>query len=84
MPHTLEELETLSAIPLESVDRDSLVNIKEILMEESLPHLGRVFSFVKQLKNPYCYKIDDTVIKIHHANRHESLVDRACVFLDSQ
>lgn len=60
----LEELQRLKQVDIRTVDKDTLVDIGTVKIDTSLPMLERLIDFIKQVKNPYCYKIRDTAIKV--------------------
>ena len=38
------------------VDRDSLVDIRDVVIDTSLPKEERIKDFIRQIKNPYLFK----------------------------
>lgn len=64
MKFTPLELDRLKNINPESVDRDSLVDIREIEIDRSKPHLEQVLDFLTQIKNPYLYRCGNVVVKV--------------------
>ena len=61
---TAEDLESMKKVDLQSVDRNSLVDLQEISIDQSLPIEQRVKDFVAKVKNPYCFKVGDVVVKV--------------------
>ena len=55
---TAEDLESMKKVDLQSVDRNSLVDLQEISIDQSLPIEQRVKDFVAKVKNPYCFKVN--------------------------
>ena len=58
---TLEEMKN---IDVRTVDRDSLVDITTIEIPEDLSPEERAKEFIRQVKNPYCFRVGDMVVKI--------------------
>ena len=54
------ELDALQQI----VSPDDLVDLKDIQIDPSLPKEERIASFIRQVKNPYCYKCGKIVVKV--------------------
>lgn len=61
---TIEELEEMRAVDVKSVDRNSLVDLQEIKIDHNKPIEQRIREFVLQVKNPYCFKVGDVVVKV--------------------
>ena len=49
-------LEEMKSVDLRTVDREELVDIRDVHIDRSLPIEERIRSFVEQIKNPYCFK----------------------------
>lgn len=71
---TPEELEEMSKVDVRTVDKETLVDIRHVHIDTSLPVKERVVDYVRQVKNPYCYRCGDTVVKISFAGK-KSLED---------
>lgn len=67
--------EMQSVDPL-TVDRSTLVDIKDVLINPDLPKLDRMKSFVEQIKNPYCYKCGKIVVKLRFSEKDATLEER--------
>lgn len=61
---TAEDLEEMKNVDLCSVDRNSLVDLQDIKIDQNLPIEQRVKDFVAKVKNPYCFKVGDVVVKV--------------------
>ncbi|MDR1754105.1 MAG: hypothetical protein LBR74_04265 [Eubacterium sp.] len=64
-----------------AVNIDDLVDIQDVVIDTSLPKEERLQSYLKQIKNPYCYKCDDMVVRISFANTDATLEDRLQQYL---
>ena len=58
------------------MDRDSLVDINEIVIDDSLPPKERAEEFLRQIKNPYCFRVGKVVVKNVYSNDGVSLQER--------
>ena len=47
---------------------EELVDIRNVKIDRTLPSDERVRSFIEQIKNPYCFKVGDTVVKVSFAD----------------
>ena len=61
---TLAELDTLSAVDIKTVDPEQLVDIRDISIHTELPREERVLDFIRQIRNPYCFRHGKIVVKI--------------------
>lgn len=56
-------LEEMKAVDVRSVDPDTLVDIRDVKIDQSLPKEERIRSFVKQIRNPYVFKCGNVIVK---------------------
>ena len=68
-------LEEMKEIDNRTVDPESLVDIRTVAVDPALPRAEKLKSFVKQIKNPYCYKYGEIIVKISFANNGKTLED---------
>ena len=52
-----------------------LVDIRDIVIDKSLPLEERVRSYVEQIKDPYRFKVGDVVVRVSYAGKDKSLTD---------
>lgn len=52
-----------------------LVDIRDVVIDKSLTLEERVKSYVEQIKNPYCFKVGDVVVRVSYAGKDKSLTD---------
>ena len=53
---------------IEGINLDNLIDICNIKVDTSLPAEERIADYIRQIKNPYCYKCGDIVVKIKFAD----------------
>ena len=70
---TLEEMKN---IDIRTVDRETLVDINTIELDDSLSKEERVREYIRQVKNPYCYRVGDVIVKCTFSNDGVSLQQR--------
>ena len=70
---TLEEMKN---VDVRTVSRDELVDIRDVHIDPDLPKEERILQFVKQIKNPYCFKVGNVVVKSCFADTDITLDDR--------
>lgn len=45
---------------------DSLVDIRDVKIDRSLPVEERMKSYVEQIKNPYMFKVGTTIVRVSY------------------
>lgn len=70
---TLEEMKN---VDVRTVDPDTLVDIRDIKIDENLPKEERIKEYLRQVKNPYCFKVGDMVVKCSYSNDGVTIRDR--------
>ena len=53
----------------------SLVDIRDVKIDRSLPIEDRVKSYVEQVKNPYMFKVGNTVVRVSYADTNKTMND---------
>ena len=74
------DLNDLKHIDIEQYEPDQLVDLRSVSIDKSLPVPARMCSFVKQIKNPYLFKVDDITVKVEFSSG-KSLEDSLLSFL---
>lgn len=62
---------------------DSLVDIRSVKIDPTQPVETRKRSFVEQIKNPYLFKVGDTVVRVAYANTEATINDSFANLLSS-
>ncbi len=61
---TVERLEELKNTDIKTVDKDSLVDLRDIKINRKLPAEERIREFVARIENPYCFKVGEVAVKV--------------------
>lgn len=69
-------VEDMKAVDVRTVDRAQLVDINEVKIDRTLPKEERIRNFVEQIKNPYCFKVGNVVVKNVYSTDGVSLKER--------
>lgn len=77
------DLEQMKQVDVRTVNREDLVDILDIQIDESLPQEQRLTEFLRQIKNPYCYRCGKMVIKMSFADTEYTLEERLEHYLKS-
>lgn len=77
-----ENLKELQSVDVRTVEIESLVDIKDIKIDTNLPKEERIEDFIKQIKNPYCFRYGDLIIKISNQEPFERFEEKLKSYLD--
>ena len=58
-----------------TADLSSLVDIRDVKVDRSLPVEDRIRSYVEQVKNPYCFRVGDVKVRVSFASNGRTLND---------
>ena len=76
MDITLEHLQAMKNSIYEPVDKNTLVDIRDVSVDQSLPVRERILQFIALIKNPYLYKCGDKVVRISFAESEVTFEER--------
>ena len=54
---------------------DSLVDIRDVKIDRTQPVEERMKSYVDQIKNPYLFKVGNTIVRVSYANTQATIND---------
>ena len=54
---------------------DSLVDLRDVKIDRSMSVEDRMKSYVEQIKNPYMFKVGNTVVRVSYANTQATIND---------
>ena len=74
------EMNCLKNADIKQCEPDQLVDLRSVSVDKSLPVPERMRSFVKQIKNPYLFKVDDITVKVEFSSG-KSFEDSLLTFL---
>ena len=69
-------IEEMKAVDIRTMNPKSLVDVTGILISDDMTKEERATEFVKQVKNPYCFRVGDMVVKNVYSSDGISLKDR--------
>jgi hypothetical protein len=68
----------------DNVDRDSLVDIRDVVVNTSLPKEERIKDFIRQVKNPYLYKHGKYIVKLTFTDTNVTLEELMIEYIKSK
>ena len=69
-------IEEMKAVDVRTVDPETLVDVTQIVIPEGLSKEERVKEYLRQVKNPYCFRVGKMVVKNVYSNDGVSLQER--------
>lgn len=69
-------LEQMKNVDIRNLDPDGLVDIREIEVNPSQSREERMRDFVRQVGNPYCFRVGKVAVKVSFAEGGATLEDR--------
>lgn len=73
---TLHELEQLKAVDIRTVDKSSLVDMRDIAVNPNTDRQKRIMQFIEKAQNPYCLIINGIAVKFAFAENSCGLEER--------
>lgn len=70
------QLAQMKEVDIHTVDRESLVDIREVQVDSRLPREQRFQNFLRQIRNPYCYRCGKMVVKVSFSDTDATLENR--------
>ena len=62
-------------VDIRDVDIDNLVDIRNVHINPEHPKVERIFRYIQQMRNPYCFRVDDVAVKVSFAETDKTLED---------
>lgn len=78
-----ELLAEMQSVDIRTVDPQELRDIRDVKIDASLPTEQKMVEYLKQIKNPYCYKHGKYIVKITYTEDGGSLNERLESYLRS-
>lgn len=77
-------IDELRNVDIGAVDKAALADVSRMKLDNSLPKDKRMARILRAMKNPYCFRYEDTAIKIEFADNTPPLQDTIADFLIRQ
>ncbi len=61
-----ERLNKMKNVDIRTVDKEKLVDIRMVIVDNTLPLQDRILDFIEKLDNPYCFRVGDVVVKVEY------------------
>lgn len=77
------DFEALKRVDVREVDLDTLVDIRDIKIDESLSREQRVADFIQQIKNPYCFRVGNVAVSVGFAENGATFEEQMGYYLET-
>ncbi len=74
-------LKELADVDIRTVSKDSLVDIREVTIDQSMGREERIADYIRQVKNPYCFCCDGVIVKMSFEESGETLEDKLASYV---
>jgi hypothetical protein len=79
-----EQINIMQSVDIATVDKAQLADVSGITFDNSLSKGERAARILEQVKNPYCFRLGDTAVKIEFLDDGPPLQDVITNFLIRQ
>lgn len=69
-------VEEMKAVDVRTVNPESLVDITQIVIDKNLSEKERKLEYIVQIKNPYCFRVGNIVVKCSYSEDGVTLNER--------
>lgn len=72
---SIDAIEKLASADIRNIDTDSLIDAGDMSLDITVPLESRTQYLVRQLENPYCFKVGSIAVKLEFDNDASDLQD---------
>jgi len=69
-------IEEMKNVDIRTVKREELADIGEVKINKEKNREGQIRDYLEQIKNPYCYKYGEYIVKIGFEDTTVKITDR--------
>lgn len=77
------DLQLFKQVDIRTVEPESLVDIKNITIDATLPREKRIAEFMKMIKNPYCFRVGKIIVGVGYSDDGVSFEQRMESYLQT-
>ena len=79
----IQTLRELAEVDIQTVSKESVVDIRDVRIDESLNREERLSDYISQVKNPYCVRCNGIIVKMSFSHTGETLEDKLASYFRS-
>lgn len=72
----IQALRSMAEVDINSVSRESLVDIKDVKIDMDKGKQERLSEFFHQIKNPYCFICNGMIVKMNFNSNEKTLEEK--------
>lgn len=80
--YSVEMLEAMKTADIQALNREELVDIRDVKINQELKQPERIQDFISKIKNPYCYRHGEFIVQIGFSGTEVSLTERLQEYLE--
>lgn len=69
-------IEEMKNVDIRTIKREELTDIREVEVDKRKNREGQIKDYLEQIKNPYCYRYGEYIVKIGFEDTTTTLTDR--------
>ena len=77
----IDAIEKLASADIRNIDADSLIDAGDMSLDTNIPLESRAQYLVRQLGNPYCFKVGSIAVKLEFDNNAPDLQDLSLIHI---
>lgn len=70
------DFEAMQSVDIRTVDPAGLIDIKNTKADPDKPLSERMADFIRQIRNPYCFRCGDTIVKVSYSDTEVTMEER--------
>lgn len=70
------DLQALRGVDVRTVDPSALVDLNEIEIDRSLTKEERILEFIRQIRNPYCFRVGKVAVSVSFSEGGDTFEQR--------
>ena len=75
MNSVVYDFAAMKEVDIRTVDPATLIDIRDVEIDPNLPFVEKAIAYLDQIKNAYCFKCGDVIVKISHAQTTTTIDD---------
>lgn len=77
-------MENIKYLDIRTVLPETLENIEDVVIDTNLPVEERMKEFVKQIRNPYCFRCGKFIVQVEYKESGKSINECLKEYIESQ
>jgi len=79
---TMLQLDEMKNMSIDNTNKEDLIDISALTVDQDLDKYERIEKFIHDVRNPYLFKVGDTVVKVQFGESQKTLQESITKMLD--